>query len=71
MVSQVMPRKDPRDVKDSKKTRLDNGRTLQPGATPLGTATRGDGHGRFYDNNGDEVSGSTGSEWLRKNNGGG
>jgi hypothetical protein len=54
-----------------KPTHLKNGRPLMPGANPPGVATYGDGHGHFYDNNGDEVPGSTGSEWLRNNNGGG
>jgi hypothetical protein len=52
-----------------KRTKLDNGRTLQPGATPLGTATRGE-IGLFgehwYDNNGDEVPLSSNPEMEAK-----
>lgn len=48
----------------NKETKLDNGRTLQPGATPLGTAAYGEvglfGE-RWYDNNGDKVDDPTGS----------
>jgi len=44
--------------------RLSNGRTLLPGATPLGVATRGEvgwfGE-KWYDNNGDRVDDPTGS----------
>ena len=47
----------------NKETKLDNGRTLQPGATPLGTATRGEvgmfGE-KWYDNNGDKVDDPSG-----------
>ena len=43
--------------------RLSNGRTLQPGATPLGVATRGEiglfGE-KWYDNNGDRVDNQKG-----------
>ena len=50
------------------KTKLDNGRTLQPGATPLGTATRGE-IGPFgeewYDNNGDKVDDPSGGPMAK------